>query len=138
MQFEITDTPAAADHDVVAKSLTAFNTGEVGPPERRTLCVFIRDNGGKVVGGSSGFTQWGWLFTQLLWISEEMRGQGLAGTLLQHAEDEARRRGCKGAWIDTFSPHAKHAYERQGYAVFGEIPDFVAGRSRYFLQKRLD
>lgn len=81
----------------------------------------------------SGFTQWGWPFTQLLWIREALRGQGAPAT--RRGRSAAPR--LQGCVIDTFSPHAKHAYERQGYTVFGEIPDFVAGCSRFFLQKRL-
>ncbi|TJV22284.1 MAG: GNAT family N-acetyltransferase, partial [Mesorhizobium sp.] len=29
------------------------------------------------------------------------------------------------------------AYERQGYRLFGALPDFPVGRSRVFLQKKL-
>jgi len=32
---------------------------------------------------------------------------------------------------------AAKVYERQGYRPFGTLPDFPAGRSRIFLQKRL-
>ena len=59
------------------------------------------------------------------------------GRLLEAAETEAIARGCHGAWIDTFNPQALRAYQRQGYAIFGELPEFPIGRSRYFLQKKL-
>ncbi len=88
-------------------------------------------------GGLSGYTAWGWLFVQWLWLPEDLRGQGLAARLLAAAEDETRRRGCHGAWIDTFNPQARRAYERQGYEAFGELPDFPPGRSRVFLKKQL-
>ena len=70
-------------------------------------------------------------------MPESLRGQGMAGKLLDAAEAEASARGCFGAWIDTFNPQALKAYQRQGYAIFGELPDFPAGRSRFFLQKKL-
>jgi GNAT superfamily N-acetyltransferase len=85
----------------------------------------------------SGYTGWGWLFTQWLFVPESLRGQGIAGKMLDMAEAEAIARGCHGAWIDTFNPQALRAYQRQGYQVFGELPDFPVGRSRSFLQKRL-
>ncbi|ASY69842.1 hypothetical protein SFHH103_02207 [Sinorhizobium fredii HH103] len=47
------------------------------------------------------------------------------------------RRGCHSAWIDTFNPAARRAYERQGYVPFGELPDFPKGRNRVFLKKAL-
>jgi hypothetical protein len=61
----------------------------------------------------------------------------MAGKILAKAEEEATARGCHGAWIDTFNPHALRAYQRQGYQIFGELPDFPRGRTRTFLQKSL-
>jgi GNAT superfamily N-acetyltransferase len=136
--FEVTDAPPAAALDAIGNGLTAFNAADVGPSERRPLAVLV---GGPEAegkrGGLSGYTAWGWLFVQWLWLPEDLRGQGLAGKLLAAAEEEARRRGCHGAWIDTFNPQARRAYERQGYEAFGELPDFPPGRSRVFLKKRL-
>lgn len=136
-QLDLTDTPSDGDMAVVMAGLTAFNTADVGPSERRSLAVFIRDNDGTVIGGMFGYTGWDWLFTQWLFIPESLRGQGMAGRLLATAEAEAIARGCHGAWIDTFNPQALRAYQRQGYVIFGALADFPPGRSRTFLQKRL-
>ncbi|RUL97405.1 GNAT family N-acetyltransferase [Rhizobium chutanense] len=136
-EFELTASPSAEELAAITDALSAFNTGDVGPSERRPLAVLIRDTGGKVTGGLSGFTAWGWLFTQMLYIPDTLRGTGLAGKLLAKAEEEARARGCRGAWIDTFSPQALHVYIGQGYEVFGELEDFPEGRTRSFLRKNL-
>jgi GNAT superfamily N-acetyltransferase len=135
--IELTAAPSGEDLDAILKSLTAYNEAEVGPADRIPLAVLIRDEGGQVIGGLSGYTSWGWLFTQLLFIPEPLRGQGMAAKLLDQAEVEARRRGCRGAWIDTFNPQALKAYQRQGYASFGELPAFVGDRTRTFLRKML-
>src|ERR1700761_7427409 len=135
--LDVTETPSERDMAVIAERLTGFNAEDVGPSGRRVVAVVIRDEDGQAQGGLSGYTAWGWLFTQLLFVPPEYRGQGMAGRLLDAAEKEAVTRGCHAAWIDTFSPQALRAYQRQGYAVFGELPEFVAGRSRYFLQKKL-
>ncbi|WP_283194157.1 GNAT family N-acetyltransferase [Rhizobium sp. AN80A] len=136
-QLELTATPSPDDLAVIGESLTAFNHADVGPADRRTLAVLIRDEEGTVLGGLSGYTAWGWLFTQLLFIPENHRGTGLAGRLLSMAEQEAATRGCHGAWIDTFSPKALQAYRKQGYEIFGELPEFPKGRTRTFLRKTL-
>jgi GNAT superfamily N-acetyltransferase len=135
--IELTASPSSEDLGVILKSLTAYNEAEVGPADRIPLAVLIRDDDGEVIGGLSGYTSWGWLFTQLLFIPEQLRGQGMAAKLLGEAEAEARRRGCRGAWIDTFNPQALKAYQRQGYEIFGELPAFVGDRSRSFLRKAL-
>jgi GNAT superfamily N-acetyltransferase len=135
--IELTSSPSGEDLDVILKGLTAYNQAEVGPAERIPLAILIRDDDGQVIGGLSGYTSWGWLFTQLLFIPEQLRGQGMAARLLDEAEAEARRRGCRGAWIDTFNPQALKAYQRQGYEIFGELPAFVGDRTRSFLKKAL-
>jgi GNAT superfamily N-acetyltransferase len=135
--IELTSSPSGEDLDVILKGLTAYNQAEVGPAERIPLAILIRDDDGQVIGGLSGYTSWGWLFTQLLFIPEQLRGQGMAARLLDEAEAEARRRGCRGAWIDTFNPRALKAYQRQGYEIFGELPAFVGDRTRSFLKKAL-
>jgi GNAT superfamily N-acetyltransferase len=135
--FDLTDAPSEGDLAAIGEGLTAFNAADIGPSKRRSLAVLIRNEGGKTIGGISGYTAWGWLFTAWLFVPETLRGQGIAGKLLEAAEAEAIARGCQGAWIDTFNPQALRAYQRQGYAIFGELPDFPLGRSRYFLQKKL-
>lgn len=136
-RIELTETPDPADLAALGEGLSAFNEMSVGPAHRRALAAFVRDAEGRVQGGLSGYTAWGWLYVQWLWLAEGLRGQGLAGRLLAVAEAEARARGCHGAWIDTFSPQAERAYRRAGYAPFGAMPDFPFGRARVFLAKRL-
>ncbi|OJU06388.1 MAG: GNAT family N-acetyltransferase [Rhizobium sp. 63-7] len=137
-RLDVTDAPDAAELAAIGDALTAFNTADVGPSGRQGLAVLLRDDNGAVVGGLAGFTAWTWLYVQWLFVPEALRGRGIAGQLLAAAESEARRRGCGGAWIDTFSETALAAYQRQGYAVFGALPGFPPGRTRWFLQKRFE
>jgi GNAT superfamily N-acetyltransferase len=137
MRLEVTDAPAEADLAAISAGLTAFNEADVGPSGRRPLAVVLRDASGAVAGGIWGYTAWGWLYVQWLWVDDSQRGHGLAGRMLAAAEAEAVRRGCHGAHIDTFSPHALHVYMKQGYAVFGTLPEFPRGRTRSFLAKSL-
>jgi hypothetical protein len=50
---------------------------------------------------------------------------------------EAIRRGCRGAYLDTFSYQARPFYEKLGYAVFGTLDDYPPGHQRFFMRKRL-
>jgi GNAT superfamily N-acetyltransferase len=137
LTFDVTDTPAADDLEVISKGLSGFNQQSVGPSEKQNLAVVVRNDAGDIVAGISGYTAWGWLYTQWLWIDEAARGQSLAGRMLAAAEAEAVSRGCHSAHIDTFSPHALHVYKKAGYVVFGELPDFPKGNTRSFLKKSL-
>lgn len=136
LTIHITDSPTAAELERIGEGLAAFNESDVGPSGRRPLAAVVRF-GDELVAGLSGYTAWGWLYVQWLWVDEAQRGQGLAGRLLVAAEAEARARGCHGAHIDTFSPQALHVYQKAGYVVFGTLPDFPPGRTRSFLSKSL-
>lgn len=132
----VTAAPAAADLETLGQSLAAFNDADVGPSGRLPLAVLVKE-GETLVAGLSGYTAWGWLYTQWLWVAETHRGRRLAAAMLTEAETEARRRACHGAHIDSFNPDALRVYERAGYTIFGTLPDFPPGRTRFFLSKSL-
>ena len=136
-KLTVTDAPTPAELETIGGGLSAFNESDVGPADRVPLAVLVRNEAGTVVAGISGYTAWGWLYVQWLWVSETQRGQGVAGQMLTAAEDEARKRGCHGSYIDTFNPIALKTYERTGYVPFGKLDDFPKGRTRTFLQKPL-
>ena len=133
----VTDAPLASELQLIGDRLAAFNEADVGPANRQVLAVVARTATGDVAGGISGYTAWGWLYVQWLWVGESARGQRLAGRMLMAAEAEARARGCHSAYIDTFNPVALKTYQRAGYMPFGALEDFPEGRTRTFLQKRL-
>ncbi|RWG88493.1 MAG: GNAT family N-acetyltransferase [Mesorhizobium sp.] len=135
--LEVTAEPLPRDLAFVGESLTAFNDGDVGASGRKTLAVFVRDDAGAIVAGISGYTAWGWLYVQWLWVDEKLRGRRIAAGMLGAAEREALARGCQAAWIDTFNPTAAKVYQRQGYQPFGTLANFPVGRNRIFLQKKL-
>lgn len=134
---EVTSAPDAEDLAFLREALADFNDMDAGPAGRLLLMATARNEQGKKLAALSGYTAWGWLYVQWLWVDGPSRRQGLAGRMLTSAEVEARRRGCHSAWIDTFNPVALRAYERQGYEPFGVLEDFPMGRKRTFLQKRL-
>jgi GNAT superfamily N-acetyltransferase len=137
LAISVTADPAAGDLATIGKELSSFNEQDVGPAGRMPLAVLVRDEAGRLVGGISGYTAWGWLYVQWLWLEAGQRGKGLAGQMLVAAEEEARARGCHGSHIDTFNPVALRVYSRAGYVPFGELADFPKGRTRTFLSKPL-
>lgn len=123
-------------HKAVLDSLIAFNDAKAGESGFRPLALAIEDERGHVIGGLSAATAYGWLFVELLFVPDQLRGQGLGTELLRRAEAEAAARGCHSVWLDTFEFQARGFYERLGYSCFGELKNYPAG-SRYFMTKRL-
>ncbi|HEY9784965.1 MAG TPA: GNAT family N-acetyltransferase [Candidatus Obscuribacterales bacterium] len=103
----------------------------------QALAIFVRDADGTILGGITGSTNWGWLHVNLLAVHSSLRNQGLGRTLMEMAETEAIKRGCKAAFLDTFSFQALGFYKKLGYELFGTLDDFPPGHKRYFLRKSL-
>jgi len=136
--LEVTTSPDESDRRAIIDGLIAYNQSKVGKHDFAELCIRLRDEDGKVVGGLFGRYFADWLFVELLFVPEELRRQDLGTALMGKAEAFAREKGCVGVWLDTFSFQAPGFYKKLGYSVFGEIKDYPPGASRYFLQKRLD
>ena len=138
--FEVTsDTkPFEAEVRRVHRGLREFNASVIGEADFRLIGVFARDDAGDLIGGLVGATYWKLLHIESLWVVDEHRRHGYATRILEVAESEAVRRGCLGAFLDTFSFQARPLYERLGYRVVGTIPGFPAGHERYFMVKSLE
>jgi GNAT superfamily N-acetyltransferase len=136
MDFEVRADPTGDELAPVLDGLAHFNEQEVGPANRVSLAVLVKRDG-RVCAGLAGYTAWGWFCIEKLWVDQQLRGQGIASKLLAAAEKEASARSCHSAWLDTFNPDALRLYKQAGFTVFGELPTFTAGRTRYFLKKVL-
>ena len=135
MQIEVTAAPSAADREAILAGLLAFirtEAGVVGTP----LAVLVRDAAGAAIGGLTGRTSAAWLFVELLWLPEALRGTGLGTRVMLAAEAEAVRRGCLGAHLDTYDFQAPGFYRKLSYEVFGSIEDHPPGHTRFWMQKR--
>ncbi|WNZ47013.1 putative N-acetylmannosamine-6-phosphate 2-epimerase [Leptolyngbya boryana CZ1] len=99
--------------------------------------IFLLDDRDKVKAGLVSLTRWNWLLIEALWVEESIRRQGFASQLMHLAEQEAKRRGCTEALLDTFSFQAKEFYEKLGYEMFAQVDDYPSGYSFFQLKKEL-
>lgn len=129
-----TDSEAMA---VVRQGLERFNVEQIGPYAYEDFQLYARDSTGQVIGGLFGHSGMGWLYIDYLWLSDDLRRDGLGGKLLMRAEDEARCRGCKGVFLYTYSFQAPDFYKKQGYQIMGVLEDCPPGYQRYYLKKTL-
>jgi GNAT superfamily N-acetyltransferase len=137
LQITLLEKPDDAAWGVVGGGITAFNLAHAGSDAATPLCIVLRDESGQTLGGLIGDTYYGWLSVSLMFVKDELRGQGFGEKLLAHAEEEARSRGVQAVYLDTFSFQAPGFYEKLGYHVFGELVDFPPGHIRHYLTKRL-
>jgi GNAT superfamily N-acetyltransferase len=138
--FEIASDPAAFEQEAsrIRAGLRAHNDAAAGDAAFQLLRVIVRSEAGELIGGLLGATYWGWLHVEVLWVDAAHRRRGCGTRLLALAESEALRRGCRDAFLDTFSFQARPLYERLGYRVVGTLDDFPSGHQRTFMAKRLE
>ncbi|KAG1715848.1 hypothetical protein ID866_1291 [Astraeus odoratus] len=93
-----------------------------------------------MLGGLIGVRKGDWLNIDFLWVSDTVRGTGVGSQLIKTAEEEARRKGCKHALVDTVSFQARPFYEKQGYQLQMSLQDYppvtTTFSKRNFLVKR--
>ncbi|MEA4898262.1 MAG: GNAT family N-acetyltransferase [Christensenellaceae bacterium] len=127
-------------HSVRVNGLLAYNMkatrGQLKVPDLAFAHV-ARDEAGAVVGGVSGSTYLSSLEIEALWVDEAYRGRGIASRLLTAIEHRAQEAGCRLAHLTTYSFQAPIFYQKQGYAVCGEIDGFPDGIKLYTLKKQL-
>ena len=138
MNLTLVDNPDMSLRDAIVRPLIAFNAQQTGIDDFCLLALTITDDAGAVVGGLWARTAMGWLFVELLFVPEALRGQGIGRELLRRAEAEAVARGCHHVWLDTFEFQARGFYEKLGYTVFGTLEGHPVGGRRFFLEKRFD
>jgi GNAT superfamily N-acetyltransferase len=133
----LTDTPDPGARQAILGPLVWFNGQQAGRSEDyRPLAILLsHPDTGEIIGGLWGGTMYSHLHIDLLFIPRELRKAGIGRRLMGDAEAEAVLRGCRGAWLDTFSFQARGFYERLGFAVFGTIEDYPPGHYRFFMKK---
>ncbi|MBE1159441.1 GNAT family N-acetyltransferase [Dyella acidiphila] len=137
-QIVLTDEPEAGELEAIRRGLDAFNLAASGIDDRRVIALLVKDPAtGQVAGGLNGRTSRGVLFIDVFFLPASMRGQGLGSRLLQMAEDEGRRRGCRTGLLHTNNFQAPEFYKKHGWREYGQFPSDPPGTSRIFFSKEL-
>ena len=127
--------PQDEELDALRIGLSGYNTAQAGTHLRERITSFIKDEQGKVLGGIVADIKWGWLHVDWLWIDEGIRKDGWGARLLATMEQYASDKGITNVHLETTSFQALPFYQKQGYTVFGELPDMPPGHITYFLKK---
>ncbi|NNF67054.1 MAG: GNAT family N-acetyltransferase [Gammaproteobacteria bacterium] len=135
LEFHSTESPDSDDVAFVRKKLQAFNRTQAEQSVQRDLAVFARDENDKIVGGATGEVNWGWLYVDMLWVDEKLRGQCIGSRLLRDIEALSRQYNVVGYHLGTTDFQALDFYLKQGYEVWGQLPDFPPGHINYSLRK---
>ena len=134
----VTNQPAPNEVQYLEDRIYEFNSAATGITDGEWLAIFVRDEADRIVAGICGNTWGGCLEIRQFWVEEARRKQGLGTKLLEAAEQEARRRGCRQVVLMTFSFQAPDFYARHGFEVVAVVDDHPRGHRNLLLRKRLD
>lgn len=128
------ENPDRSVWSVITQGLKEFNSKMAGEDRANELCFVLYSTDQQIVGGVIAEIYWNWLFINVMWVKEDLRGSGFGEKLLKKTED-ASIRGAKHAFLDTFTFQAPGFYEKNGYTAFGKLNDFPPGHQRIFYKK---
>lgn len=128
--------PSQADNFVVREGLIAFNEKIIGERDK-AVSIFLKDEQAKVFGGMQAFLDTESIYIEALWVEATLQKQGYGTKLIQAAEKEAIKNGCKFSTVDTWDFQAEGFYLKNGYERLGEIKNYWHGHSKIFLRKNL-
>lgn len=131
----VEDSPAPADLALLEERVAAAAVAAAGVGEDEEFGIFLRDREGRVLAGISGMVWGACCELHAMWVDEELRGRGLARSLMSGAEAEARRRGCSLIEFFAYDILARGLYERLGYETVGVIEGCPAGSAARWYRK---
>ena len=133
----LVEKPEESAWRIIGQGLRDHNKQQAGDDNSQGLCLALFSPENEIVGGVIAEVNWDWLFINVMWVKEELRGQGYGKSLLMRVEQEARQRGARNSYLDTFSFQAPDFYKKHGYQVFGVLEGFPEGHQRLYLTKQL-
>lgn len=134
----LTSAGSSDEKERAAAALYRYNVERTRVADRTPIGAELTNSSGKVFGGLWGRTELGVLFLAMFFLPPHLRGLSYGRRLLGAVEEEARRRGCKRAVVETSSFQAPGFYRRRGYEEFGRVNFTLPGHARVFLRKELE
>jgi GNAT superfamily N-acetyltransferase/predicted enzyme related to lactoylglutathione lyase len=133
----VTSEPTPDQVAYLEDRLYEYNSGATRVTDGGWLAIFARDDMGRLIAGVCG-SAWGeCVELRQVWVDAAWRRQGLGTRLLEVAEQEARRRGCRQMILMTFTFQAPGFYARHGYEVVAQVDDHPRGHGNLLMRKRL-
>ena len=136
MKLELENTKSERTHEL-ANLIRAYNRANREPSKSEPLNIYLEDEEGNLVAGMVAETFGNWLEIGYLYVSEDLRRQGIGSKILKMAENESRNRGCKYSFVDTFNFQAPKFYEKHGYKEVFALKKYPYIGERYYYTKEL-
>lgn len=137
MQILTCERLLSLEDAAVNRGFADYNDSQGQVSTRVPIALTAYDSDGQLSGALDGHIFFDWLTVGRLWVSPEQRARGTGTALLLEAESHAKSLGCIGSTLSTYDFQARPFYEKNGYQVFGVLPNNPKGHDRFFMSKLL-
>ena len=121
----------------IGNLIRTYNRSKREEAASEPLNLYLEDEKGNLMAGLVAETFGNWLEIEYLFVTEELRGQGIGSKLLEQAENEAKKRNCQFAFVNTYQFQAPDFYKRHGYKEVFALQDYPYTGKRFYYQKDL-
>lgn len=128
-----------SDIEFIRDALVAHTKKVLGHTDflEKQFSVLLQDENHNICGGTITRFDTESAYIDSLWVDDSLRNQGYGTKLLNAAENEARKLGCRYSTVDTYSFQAEGFYLKNGYEHLGEIKNYYLHYSKIFLRKKI-
>lgn len=137
MEYKLTNNPSEEDKKEIFEELLKYNLSHIENKDVKELGIFLENEEGKKIAGLIGDIHGNWLTIDYLWVSEYIRGNDIGTEIINKAEEEARIRGCKYVFLNTFSFQAEGFYLKLGYEKVFSLEEYPVTGARHYFTKKL-
>ena len=137
MNFRITNDGKKEDICEIRDLLKTYNREHGVMDESIPIGIYYEDDQGRKLAGLTGSAYGNWFSIDFLFVSDSLRGQGIGKKILLAAEEEARNKGCKFAFVNTNAFQAPAFYEKAGYQCVFTLKEFTCHGAKYYYTKTL-
>ena len=134
VRFENTESQKS---QIIGDLIHSYNRSKREVAESEPLNLYVEDEHGEIMAGLVAETFGNWLEIEYLFVTENLRGQGIGSQLLQRAESEAKKRNCRFAFVNTYQFQAPAFYQKYGYTEVFTLKYYPYTGQRYYYQKDL-
>lgn len=121
----------------IGNLIRAYNRSKREEAESVPLNLYVEDEKGNLLAGLVAETFGNWLEIEYLFVKEELRGKGIGSRLLRRAENEAKNRNCRFAFVNTYQFQTPDFYQKYGYKEVFALKNYPYTGQRFYYQKDL-